>query len=1115
MPTTSPLLFYSQMDYVLFLYGFALIALAGICVTTRRIKGKPLPWPWLGLFALTHGVYTWLEMTAISHPPGPFWLSLMLALEILSLLLLVEFARKGLRSLGHWSPGGWVHLLLLGVAITCDQLCGLYSDLAYRWVLGVTGGLGAARVLWIAAGEEGTTRHWLRVASGGLVGYALCLGLAASSEGSLSTAVLTRDAFLSLFHFPVDIPRAGLIAVVMVALWRRNRMACEEAYSELRRKPSRSAYLGVMILLTLGVGWLFTEKVGLKEDGQTREYILQQASLGVAAVEGRRLQGLAGLASDTNHVNYQRLRRLLGKMNRPALTLRCVYLLFQREDGIYFSADSLPKSDPLHAEPGTHYISPPEELKGVFSNGIPLVVGPYTDEWGNFVSAFAPVTESSTGPVIAVLGVDIEQAQWSRKVAEWRLEGIEITLLVATLLVAGFVMRQRLIDDTNRLAVNERRMAEAQRIASVGSWDWFPRENRVEWSEEAGAIIEGRRASGGGSFEYCTRHVHPDDWAVFKAAAQRLLDQKEPVSVEHRVLRPDGSVRVVLEQAQTVFDKEGKPLHVLGIIQDITERKKLETALRDGEARFRTLFEHAPLAIATLRKTVILDVNPAFLHLTGFKSTGDIVGRPLAQFLAPREREWVCARALRREQGLPEPNNYETVGLRADGVEIPVQVSVNLMELPDGLAAVVFFQDVTERKRTELELQRHRDQLEERVRERTRELTGANLALQEEVAERRRAEELLRRSEARMRLYFERQLVGMAITSPDKAFLQVNDRMCQMFGYAREELIQHTWADLTYPEDLPTNVANFNDLAAGRVDGFTAEKRFIRKDGAILYSSIAVGCVRNPDGTLDFVLLLVEDITDRKLAEMETRKLLAELARSNKELEQFAYVASHDLQEPLRLVSAYTQMLVQRYKPKLDADATPIVNFITEGVGRMQQLILDLLSYSRVSSRSHPFTPASSEELLLGALKNLAFSIQESQAAITHDPLPQLVCDPTQMGQLFQNLIGNAIKFCGELPPKIHIGVRKSSDGTGWLFSVADNGIGIEPEFHERIFVIFQRLHSRTKYKGTGIGLAICKRVVERHGGRIWVESSTGKGSIFYFTIPFQQPSHDIIASNE
>jgi signal transduction histidine kinase len=226
----------------------------------------------------------------------------------------------------------------------------------------------------------------------------------------------------------------------------------------------------------------------------------------------------------------------------------------------------------------------------------------------------------------------------------------------------------------------------------------------------------------------------------------------------------------------------------------------------------------------------------------------------------------------------------------------------------------------------------------------------------------------------------------------------------------------------------------------------------------------------------------------------------AELARSNTELEQFAYVASHDLQEPLRMVASYVQLLARRYKGKLDSEAEEFISFAVDGSKRMQDLIQALLAYSRIGTKGRQFAPTNCEVVLQNALKNLQIAIEDSQARITHDLLPTVMGDSIQLGQLFQNLIGNAIKFRGEKPPCVHVTAERQ--GSDWLFSFRDDGIGIDSQYAERIFVIFQRLHSKEDYPGTGIGLALCKKIVERHNGRIWVESEAHKGSTFRFTLP-------------
>jgi light-regulated signal transduction histidine kinase (bacteriophytochrome) len=237
-------------------------------------------------------------------------------------------------------------------------------------------------------------------------------------------------------------------------------------------------------------------------------------------------------------------------------------------------------------------------------------------------------------------------------------------------------------------------------------------------------------------------------------------------------------------------------------------------------------------------------------------------------------------------------------------------------------------------------------------------------------------------------------------------------------------------------------------------------------------------------------------------ANTELERQAVELRRSNEELQQFAYTASHDLQEPLRMVTSYVQLLAKRYQGKLDAEASEFINYTVEGASRMQALITDLLNYSRVQTKDRFFTMTDCEEVLARALLLLQVNIEEAQAVVTHDVLPTVRADESQLGQLLQNLISNALKFHGEQPPRVHISAKP--DGRQWVFAVQDNGIGIAPQFAERIFVVFQRLHTRREFSGTGIGLAICKKIVERHGGRIWVESELGKGSTFYFTLPVE-----------
>lgn len=245
---------------------------------------------------------------------------------------------------------------------------------------------------------------------------------------------------------------------------------------------------------------------------------------------------------------------------------------------------------------------------------------------------------------------------------------------------------------------------------------------------------------------------------------------------------------------------------------------------------------------------------------------------------------------------------------------------------------------------------------------------------------------------------------------------------------------------------------------------------------------------------------LQAEITERTRAEEKLKKLTEELRQSNEELEQFAYVASHDLQEPLRMISSYTQLLMRRYKGKLDQDADEFINFAVDGAKRMQALINDLLAYSRVSRREMNLEPVDCEMVLKKVLTMLEPCIKERKVKIINDTLPRVMADSLKLEQVFQNIISNAIKFCDKEFPEIHISAKHSE--REWIFSVSDNGIGISRQYFERIFLIFQRLHTQAEYPGTGIGLAICKKIIEKFAGRIWVESEVGKGSKFFFSIP-------------
>ena len=358
---------------------------------------------------------------------------------------------------------------------------------------------------------------------------------------------------------------------------------------------------------------------------------------------------------------------------------------------------------------------------------------------------------------------------------------------------------------------------------------------------------------------------------------------------------------------------------------------------------------------------------------------------------------------------------------------------------------------------------------------------------------RRKAEQALRESESKYRALYDGSADGIFLLDDSGTILDGNEASLRMYGYSLEEIRGTKIEDLIHPEDLKTIPSKFQDLLKGET--LRIDRRVRKKDGTYLTIEVTGSRVGE-----NLVQGLYRDITERKEMESLLRQRAEELARSNADLEHFAYVASHDLQEPLRTVVSALQMLEKRHKGKMGEDSDQLIDFAVDGSKRMKALIIDLLAYSRLTTRGQPFEAVDAQAVLDLSLRNLKSLIDERGAEITHDRMPIVLGDSTQLLQVFQNLIGNAVKFGATESPKVHVSAQRNSDE--WVFSVKDNGIGIEDKYFDRIFVIFQQLSKKGPFQGTGIGLAIVKKIVEQHRGRIWLESEVGVGSTFYFTIP-------------
>lgn len=520
----------------------------------------------------------------------------------------------------------------------------------------------------------------------------------------------------------------------------------------------------------------------------------------------------------------------------------------------------------------------------------------------------------------------------------------------------------------------------------------------------------------------------------------------------------------------------------------------------EAEVGYRALVEASTSAIVVLDPADrVLVWNPAAEQMFGYKKS-EAVGASITR-MDPGEGLLSAVQDVKKPDspgnaGLLGRDRIETEARRKDGSTFPIDMSVFGHMVGSTWARTCIIRDITERKNAEEALERKFEELEE--------LNEELVTTQEELRQNYDVLIKAEHAEHKTSQYLE-NLINYAnapiiVWDPQYRITRFNHAFELLTGAQSSSMIGKN-LEVLFPDQFREEAMNMirKATAGERLD--VVEIPILRTNGTVrtvLWNSATLFA---PDGkTILSTIAQGQDITERKQAELALQEYADNLKRSNEDLERFAYVASHDLREPLRMVTSFSQLLEQNYKGRLDADADEFIGYIVEGGRKMDALVNDLLEFSRITSRGKPFEPTDMNAVLGEVKKSLSISISEHNAQVTTGPLPTIKVDHSQMVLLFQNLIANAIKFHDDTVPRVS--VHAVQRGNEWVFSVKDNGIGIDPEYHEKIFELFQRLHSRHDYPGTGIGLAICKRIVERHGGRIWVESEPGKGSTFSFTIP-------------
>jgi PAS domain S-box-containing protein len=648
---------------------------------------------------------------------------------------------------------------------------------------------------------------------------------------------------------------------------------------------------------------------------------------------------------------------------------------------------------------------------------------------------------------------------------------------VRTLISVIRDMTQRKQAD-KELRENQSRLDLALRSSDMGVWRWDIVENRRRFDDRVCHLLGINPVEFTGTEDEFFNIVHPDDRQAIREALARAVERDGPYETEYRVVHPDGGIHHIAARGKLVHDDNGRPAKLNGIIWDITERKRLE----EKAAHLAAIVESSDDAI--ISKTLsgeIISWNRAAEEIYGY-SAEELIGRSIS-ILVPEGVPDDLPAILEKLSRSEKIDHYETRRRRKNGEVIPVSLSISPIRDRSGqiIGASTIPRDITEDKRIEEELCRSRDELKLRVEDGTAQLC---------------------KSEERIRAAFDLSAVGQAeFDIRTNRFQRVNQRFCEITGYSCEELLNRHFGDITHPEDRAEDLAKFAEMLRGEKREHFNRKRYICKDGSIKWVEVHATLLRDEDGVPVSSVGVITDVTGKKEAEDRITSYAKKLEHLNQELQEFVFVASHDLQEPLRKIQTFCDMTQKRSARVLDTTSQEYLDRVRKSANRMRQLLRDLLEFSMVATRRESLKRMDLTKIAREAAEVFDATLDQSGGLVEIETLPSIVADKSQMLRLFQNLIGNALKYRSGENPRIVISAKPSRDGICEIF-VKDNGIGFDQEFAEIIFRPFQRLHKSGEYEGAGIGLTICRKIVERHGGGIRAESVPGRGSTFIVSLP-------------
>jgi PAS domain S-box-containing protein len=1119
----------SQTDYLLFVYGFTLLLTAS-AIPAARMQVKPrFAWGSLGFFALLQGCAQWLEVVALGLGDTTEFLVLRRGLVIVSFVMLCECARrsytiqkKPLRAV--WLYGPACVLAVPGALAGAEALADAIGS-----TLGLTGALVAGLALLRQSQTVAERQRWRLVLTGcALAVYGPAAAFAPVVK-HMSRGISTQEMSSALLTPALLVCIACVLAVALglCVPGRQKRIPVTYRY--------RIWMIPILAVVLLVCGFTLTNWRGMKAAAMQRERLLAQATAIARMMSLEHVRALTFSRKDLLNPHFQILQNQLTAYAR-ATDQRSIYTQALRDSHIVFGPGNLSKDNHPASAPGMRYQFPTHENIEAFKNGKSFYQGPARDENGHFVSAFAPVLDPLSGTVLLMVGIDIESEQFESRVTAVRFYSIIFIGLLIVVLLAGIallsvqpysslhkkpVMRhaETVLLGWFGLVVTLGLAALVNDFERQSRWKIFSQLAGVHAGIVAESLlcISDYRLEGLGSFIESTRDitqsvftdygaglteddaVHPWGWA-------QAGDRHDGYVV--RALVPQDAMEIALGDDPASSPQWADAIRTALRSGVITASDAFslgpENRAQKGIFLVRPVFEESRelrrprgFAFAVLRLWTLLNKNRALFPersqpavVMGLYQLGTsgmpqlLTASPLALPLQPVRDDGVVG-SIGRSLHAVFPL---FVFGRAYGLTIepgPLFLSENPVWAGKLVAwAGLFMTSVM--LAFIMVINNRRLYLEQQVRLRTHDLQEQRQQLEDVIVGTR---------------------IGTWQLSVSTGHITVNACWAEMVGYELDDITPLSLAHvktMVYPHDLPRFEQCLDDVLKGRSTLYDCEYRMRSRDGRWVWvQDLGRVMQRSFDGKPQRMSGTHADISSRKDAERKLRKTLDDLQRSNTELEHFAYVASHDLQEPLRMVSSYLELIKRRYQSKLDSDADEFINFAVGGARRMQNLINDLLAYSRVGTKGQPFMPTDCNEVVQRSVANLKVGIAESGAQITYADLPTVMADSSQLTQLFQNLINNAIKYRGGELPRITIEAELKDKE--WLFSVQDNGIGIEPRYFERIFIIFQRLHTKSEHSGTGIGLAVCKKIVERHNGIIWVSSVPGEGSTFYFSIPVSQ----------